>query len=202
MSEGDFRLDYQSNFNRLSYAVWDVLVMLTNHSDCQVEWFSYLVATDMLDILLRVAGVATQEIDISSCDTIDAIIVRLIVREILPEMMLTNYSMYGGERLLGNEWNLLLRNLECDERDVHNVSHQTSRDPPIIAITKEQLYDKMTSVNAHSQQFHPKADEYSCKEHLNIIHQYLRSSSLSQLSIPNNQESHKLSESVGNNGVS
>ena len=103
MSEGDFRLDYQSNFNRLSYAVWDVLVMLTNHSDCQVEWFSYLVATDMLDILLRVAGVATQKIDISSCDTIDTIVVRLIVQEILPEMMLTDYSMYGGERMLGNE---------------------------------------------------------------------------------------------------
>ena len=63
MSTYDFRLEYQSNFNTLSFKVWDVIVMLTNHSDCQVEWFSYLVATDML---------ATQKIDISSCDTTDA----------------------------------------------------------------------------------------------------------------------------------
>ena len=54
----------------------------------------------MVDILLRMAGVATREIDISSCDTIDAIIVQLIV---LPEMMLTEYSMYGREMMLGNE---------------------------------------------------------------------------------------------------
>ena len=46
--------------------------------------------------------------------------------------------------MLGNEWNLLLRNLECDEQDVYNDSEQTSRDPPIIGITKGQLYDKMT----------------------------------------------------------
>jgi hypothetical protein len=198
MSAVDFRLDYLSNFNRLSYAVWDDLIMLTNHSECQVEWFSYLVATDMLDILLRVAGVATQEIDISSCDTIDAIIVWLIVWEILPEMMLTNYSMYSGEIMLLNEWNLLLRNLECNKRDVHNVSHQTSHDPPIIAITTEQLYDNMKSVNAHSQQFHPKDDEYSCKEHQNS-YQYSGSPSPSHLSDTNTQESQDSSQSVGIN---
>ena len=68
MSADDFRLDYQSNFNTLSFKVWDVLEMLTNHSICQVVWFSYLVAADMVDILLRMAGVATQEIDINSCE--------------------------------------------------------------------------------------------------------------------------------------
>ena len=76
----------------------------------------------------------------------------------LPQLMLTKYSMYDGEMMLRNEWDLLLRNLERNEQDVYNDSHQTSRDPPIIAITKEQLYDKMKSVNVHSQQFHPKAD--------------------------------------------
>ena len=101
--------------------------------------------------------------------------------------------------MLGNEWNLLLRNLECDEQDVYNDSEQTSRDPPIIGITKGQLYDKMTRKNTHSQQFHPKADKYSCKEHLNIIHQYSKSPSPSQLSGTNNQESHDSTESVGIN---
>ena len=57
----------------------------------------------MVALLLRVASVATQEIDKSSYDTIDAIIVRLIVQEILPEMMLNDYSMHGGERMLQSE---------------------------------------------------------------------------------------------------
>jgi hypothetical protein len=39
----------------LSFAVWDVLVMLSHHSNCQVEWFRYLIATDMLDMLLHMA---------------------------------------------------------------------------------------------------------------------------------------------------
>ena len=59
MSPYDFRLDYQSNFSQLSYQVGDVLNMLTNHSICHVVWLSYLVAADMVDILLRIAGVAT-----------------------------------------------------------------------------------------------------------------------------------------------
>jgi hypothetical protein len=169
MSTYDFRLNYRSNFNTLSFKVWDVLEMLTNHSVCQVVWFSYLVATDMVDILLCMAGVATQEIDINSYDTIDAVDIWLIVWAMLPELMLTEYSMYDGEiSMLRNEWNLLLRKLECKEQDAYNDSHQTSRHPPIIAITKEQLYDKMKSINAHSQQFHPKADKYSCIDHLNI----------------------------------
>ena len=41
----------------------------------------------MLDILLCLAGVATQEIDISSWDTIDAIVVQAIVPEMLPCMV-------------------------------------------------------------------------------------------------------------------
>ena len=66
ISPDDFRLDYQSNFSILSYQVLDVLDMLTNHSVCHVVWLSYLVAADMVDMLLRVAAVATREIDISS----------------------------------------------------------------------------------------------------------------------------------------
>jgi hypothetical protein len=73
----------------------------------------------------------------------------LIVRAMLPELMLTKYSIYYVEIMLHNEWSLLLRNLERDQQDIHNDSHQTSRDPPIIAVTKAQLYDKMKSVNAH-----------------------------------------------------
>ena len=135
MSPDDFRLDYQSNFSQLSYQVWDVLDMLTNHSVCHVVWLSYLVAVDMVDMLLRVAAVATQEIDISSYDTIDTVVLRLMVRAILPELMLTKYSKYDGERMLGNEWNLFLKNLASNELDVYNDSHQTSRDSPLIAIT-------------------------------------------------------------------
>ncbi len=52
----DFRLDYRSNFNTLSFKIRDVLDMLTEHSICQVVWFSYLVAADMVDMLLRVAA--------------------------------------------------------------------------------------------------------------------------------------------------
>ena len=52
-----------------------MLVMMTNHSNCQLEWFSYLVATDMVDILLHMAGIATQEVDINSYDTIDTVLV-------------------------------------------------------------------------------------------------------------------------------
>ncbi len=104
----------------------------------------------MVDILLRVAGVATWEININSYDTINAVIIRLIVRAMLPELMLTKYSIYYGEIMLWNEWSSLHRKLECDERDIYNDSHQTSRDPLIIAITKQQLNDKMKSVNAHS----------------------------------------------------
>jgi hypothetical protein len=74
----------------------------------------------MVDILLRVAGVATQEIDINSCDTIDAVVIWLIVRAMLPQLMLTEYSMYDGERMLGNEWNLLLSKLECNKQDIYN----------------------------------------------------------------------------------
>ena len=103
MSPYDFRLDYQSNFSQLSYQVGDVLDKLTNHSVCHVVWLSYLVAADMVDMLLRVAGVATQEIDISSYYTIDAVILRLMVRAILPELMLYKYSNNEGERMLGNE---------------------------------------------------------------------------------------------------
>ncbi len=90
MSPDDFILDYQSNFSQLSYLVWDVLDMLTNHSVCHVLWFSYLVAADMVDMLLRVASVATREIDISSYDTIATVILQLMVRAILPELILPN----------------------------------------------------------------------------------------------------------------
>ncbi len=49
----------------------------------------------------------------------------------LLELMLTEHSMYDGEIMLQNEWILLLRDLERDEQDVYNDSHQTSCDPPI-----------------------------------------------------------------------
>ena len=115
MSADDFRLDYRSNFNTLSFKVWDVLDMLTEHSICQVVWFSYLVAADMVDMFIRVAAVATREININSYDTIDAVIIRLMVRVMLPELMLTKYSIHYGEIMLQNELSLLLRNLECDK---------------------------------------------------------------------------------------
>ena len=196
MSPYDFRLDYQSNFSQLSYQVGDVLDKLTNHSVCHVVWLSYLVAADMVDMLLRVAAVATREIDISCYGTIDAVVLRLMVRAILPEMMLYEYSNNEGERMLGNEWNLFLKNLTSDELDRYNYSHQTARDRPIVAITEQQLDEKVRSVNAHSQQFHHKAGEYSCQDHLNI-YQYPGSPAPSQLSNPNPLETRNYSDSVG-----
>ena len=54
----------------------------------------------------------------------------------------------------------------------------------------------MRSVNAHSQQFHHKAGEYSCQDHRNI-YQYSGSPAPSQLSNPNPLETQNYSDSLG-----
>ena len=98
--------------------------------------------------------------------------------------------------MLGNEWNLFLKNLASDELDGYNYSPQTPCDRPIDALTEQQLDEKVLSVNAHSQQFHHKAGEYSCQDHLNI-YQYPGSPAPSQLSNPNPLETWNYSDSVG-----
>ncbi len=119
-----------------------------------------------------------------------------MIQAILPELMPYEYSNNEGERMLGNEWNLFLKNVASDELDGYNYSPQTPCDRPINALTEQQLDEKVQSVNAHTQQFHHKAGEYSCQDHLNI-YQYQGSPAPSQLSNPNALETQNYSDSVG-----
>jgi hypothetical protein len=140
--------------------------MLTHHSRCQVKWLRNLIATDMLIMLLQIAGLATQEIDIVTYPDEDACIVQEIIHQILPEMMMEQYYHDDGELIIATSWKRFLNTLQRDESNGLGLS--TCAGLPTL-ITMEELMNKIKEAHAHSKQFHQRVAKYSCCEHTNVV---------------------------------